>query len=98
MTIPGTYEALASCPHLGRLVAFGWKTNAWYCRVGKLMPDGTYSWSNEVSLGVTTTKKAACAEMRHDGALEFVYLDSSGQPQMLRGYAVALDGTGTWVA
>jgi hypothetical protein len=94
----GTYDALTTCDHQNRKVVLGYKSAQWYCRVGKKGNDGTYTMGAEVSLALSSASDSGHVSARRDGAIEFVYLDTSGSVHVITGHGIALNGTGTWKA
>jgi hypothetical protein len=94
--IPGNYEALDSVWHRGRRVALGYRGGIWYCRVGERQDDGTYSWSSEVALSLTSPSPNGWLRVREDDDLEFGWLDTDGGPHIATCHVVSRTGVGTW--
>lgn len=98
MTVPGTYEALASAFYANRWVSIGFRDGDWHVRVGILQGNGTYSWGAETALGLSGSVARGHARFRSDGVLEFAYLTTSGTPVVIFGYGISKDGVGHWGA
>lgn len=93
-TIPGTYDNVTSANSKGRAVILGYKngSSAWFCRVGVPADDGTYTWSNEVMLTLSSPNGSGSLREREDGVLEFTWLDTSNAAHIVRGRGISNSG------
>lgn len=96
-TLPGSYDGYASVPFRNRLVVLGFRTDTWYARVGKLLPDLSYSWSGEVAVSLTFTPNGqGFLRVEDDNTLTAHLQDTDSVTHLVRCHVLSLAAAGTW--